>query len=147
MERAKDGDKQAYEALVIKHRTSAVYFANSFICDLYESEDIVQECFVKIYINRMSYKPSHTFKTYLFTVIRNACIDYLRKNKKRRVTNLDDISEISNNITPEDSIIKTERMTTIFKNIDSLPNGYKTALYLLVIDEMSYNRSVNCQYD
>ena len=141
MEQVKNGDKSAYEALVIKHRAKAVSFAYSFIYDLYESEDIAQECFARIYINRMSYKFSNTFKTYLFTVIRNACIDYLRQNKNNRPINLDDITEISrisNNITPEDSFIKEEIMTLIFKHIDSLPDNYKTALYLFAVDNMNY---------
>jgi RNA polymerase sigma-70 factor (ECF subfamily) len=139
MEKVKDGDKTAYETLVIKHRAKAINFAYSFISDLYEAEDVIQECFVKAYINRMSYNPSNTFKTYLFTVIRNCCIDYLRQNKKNRKINLDDISEIADNISPEDSFIQTERMATILSHLDSLPDDYKTALYLLAFDEMSYN--------
>jgi RNA polymerase sigma-70 factor (ECF subfamily) len=139
MEKVKNGDKSAYETLVIKYRAMAINFAYSFICDLYEAEDIIQECFVKIYIHRTEYKPSHTFKTYLFTVIRNTCIDYLRKNKNRRTVNINDITEISTNITPENSVIQTERMNTIFKHLDSLPDDYKTALYLLAINEMTYN--------
>ena len=141
MEQVKNGDKTAYETLVIRHRAPAINFAYSFISDLYESEDIVQECFVKVYINRLEYKPSNTFKTYLFTVIRNACIDYLRYYKKRHTVSLDDITEISNNINinPEDSAIKTERMTAILKNLDSLPDDYKTAIYLFAVDEMTYS--------
>ena len=138
MEQAKNGGKSAYEALVIKHRTNAINFAYSFIADLYEAEDIVQECFVRVYINRAEYKPLHTFKTYLFTVIRNACIDYLRQNKKSHTVNLDDVAELSDNIFPENSIVKSERMATIFKHIDRLPNDYKTALYLYAVDEMNY---------
>jgi RNA polymerase sigma-70 factor (ECF subfamily) len=87
----------------------------------------------------MDYKPSHTFKTYLFTIIRNACIDYLRQNNKSRTISLDDITEISNNISPENSVIKAERMTLIFKHIKNLPDDYKTALYLFAVDEMNYN--------
>lgn len=141
MEKVKNGDKTAYESLVIKHRTNAVNFAYSFTSDLYEAEDIVQECFAKIYINRMEYKALSTFKTYLFTVIRNSCIDYLRQNKKRHTINLDDVSEVlNNNAAPEDSLIKAERMTVVFKHINSLPKDYKTALYLLAVDEMSYEQ-------
>ena len=140
MAKAKNGDKSAYEALVIKHRANAVNFAYSFISDLYEAEDIVQECFARVYINRTEYKPLNTFKTYLFAVIRNRCIDRLRHNKKNRMINLDDITEISNNITPEDTAVKSERMTAIFKHLDNLPENYKTALYLFAVDEMTYGQ-------
>jgi len=140
MEQVKNDDKSAYEILIIKHRAKAINFAYSFICDVYEAEDIVQECFVKVYINRIEYKPSHTFKTYLFTVIRNTCIDYLRQNKKSRMINLDDIAELSNNITLENLIIKKECMSAIFEHFDKLPEDYKTALYLFAVDEMNYEQ-------
>lgn len=139
MEKVKNGDKSAYEALVLKHRANAVNFAYNIIFDSYEAEDIVQECFAKVYVNRMSHKPLTAFKTYLFTVIRNSCIDFLRRNKKSREVYYDDISDVPNNITPEDSIIKTERINTIFKSFDSLSDDYKTALYLFAVDEMNYS--------
>jgi len=142
MERVKVGDQKAFEALVIRHRTKAVCFAYSFVSDLYEAEDIVQECFAGIYVNRMSYKPLCSFKTYLFTVIRNACIDYLRWAKKNFTVALDDIPDTPNpmaDVVPDDSFIKTERMAAIFRHLDSLPKDYRTALYLLAVDDMPYN--------
>ena len=138
---AKNGDKTAYETLVIKHRANAVSFAYGFTADLFEAEDIVQECFAKVYINRTDYKPLNNFKTYLFAVIRNACIDYLRQNKKSRYISLDDAAEISDNLSPEDSIVKSERITAIFKHFNSLPEDYKAALYLFAVDEMSYKQT------
>ena len=140
MEKVKNGDQSAYETLVAKHRAKAINFAYGFISDLYEAEDIVQECFAKVYINRMEYRPTNTFKTYLFAVIRNSCIDYLRKNKKNRKINLDDISEIADNTTPEDYLIQKERMAKIYGHLDSLPHDYKTALYFLAFEEMTYGQ-------
>ena len=140
MERAKNGDKGAYEALVSKHRINAINFAYGHIFDLCDAEDIVQECFVKAYISRMEYKPSNTFKTYLFAIIRNACIDYLRqtKNKKSQTVSLEDIAEISQGENPEEAILKAERMEAIFRHMDALPDDYKTALHLFAVDEMNY---------
>ncbi len=81
MQFVQQGDRTAFETLMIKHRVAATYFANSFIHDIDISEDIVQESFISVYMSRMNYKPIHTFKTYLFTVVRNHAIDYLRKKK------------------------------------------------------------------
>lgn len=140
MEKVKSGVKDAYETLVIKHRSAAINFADSFISDLYEAEDIVQECFAKIYITRMEYKPSHTFKTYLFAVIRNRCIDYLRQKKKSGTVNLDNLSEISCNAVVEDLFFENEQQDKIFNQLNNLTNDYRTAIYLFAIDGMSYDQ-------
>lgn len=140
MEKVKDGDKDAYEVLVLKHRVSAINFANSFLMDIHTAEDIVQECFAKVYINRMEYKPSFTFKTYLFTIIRNKCIDHLRKLKRNAVLNLDEIGDIKHSETPEVLLSQRENMNKIFQNIKSLNDDYRTAIYLFAIEEMSYEK-------
>ena len=52
MEQVKSGDKKAFEKLVLLHRKSAIGFAYRLIKDSYLSEDIVQESFAAVYINR-----------------------------------------------------------------------------------------------
>ncbi len=140
MELTQSGDKKAYEELVLKHRVKAIEFANSFVFNYYTAEDIVQECFAKIYISRQRYKPSFTFKTYLFTVIRNRCIDELRRAKPLSPINFDEEFEISDLNTPEKMMVERERYQTIFANLNGLQDAYKTALYLYAVEEMSYKQ-------
>lgn len=132
------GDKSAYEKIVINNRMSAISFAFSYVKDVHIAEDIVQECFVKIYINKSKYKPTFKFKTYLFTVIKNKCIDHIRKNNTRQTVNIDDVFEISDKNTPEQQLLNTERSHIIINILNSLQNDFKTALYLYAVEEMSY---------
>ncbi len=138
MKQVQTGDKSAFEAIVLRYRLSAIQFANSFVFDIFAAEDIVQDCFIKIYLNRMNYEFSHTFKTFLFTIVRNKSIDYLRKNKAQRLVNLDSIHEIEELNSQEDIFLKKEMSNRIFKILKSLKDDYKTALYLFAIEEMSY---------
>lgn len=138
MLRVQRGDKVAFDEIVLSHRVSAVSFAYGFVKDIDISEDIVQDCFVKIYINRLDYKPLHTFKAYLFTLIRNKCIDYLRKNAVYQSVDIGSIEELSDGNSPEEIVIKKERTDKIFEILNGLRDNYKTALYLFAVEELSY---------
>ena len=140
MEKVKKGDKYSYEILVLKHRVSAIHFANSFLNDVHTAEDIVQESFAKVYINRMSYKFTYSFKTYLFTIIRNMCIDELRKTRRNAILNLDDTKDISYDNIPEDIFSKKENMNEIIHHFRSLKDDYRIAIYLFAVEEMSYEK-------
>lgn len=115
MEKTKDGNKEAFEKLVLKNRKDAIGFAYSYLKDIYISEDIVQESFASIYINRHSYKPKNTFKTFLFAVIRNRCIDFLRKNKNYTSISLNDIYIESKEPMPYEIVEREETMNHLIK--------------------------------
>lgn len=46
-----------------------------------EAEDVTQEVFVKLWKNIKKFNPEKKFKTWLFQIAKNTCIDFLRKNK------------------------------------------------------------------
>ena len=135
MELVQSGDKQSFDELVTKHRVKAIAFANSFVHNLQTSEDIVQECFIKIYLYRDSYKPTHTFKTFLFTLIRNKAIDDIRKKKPTELTG----QEMSSSKTLEELYIDKEQRQIVFEILGGLQKDYKTALYLYAVENMSYS--------
>jgi RNA polymerase sigma factor, sigma-70 family len=134
----KNGDKKAYNIIVLKHRASAISFAYSFLYDLFVAEDIVQDVFVNIYIKRESYKPIYEFRTFLFQAIRNKCIDYLRRSKIRTAIDIKSIAEISSR-SAEETFLQSEREKIIFEIMDNLKDDYKTALYLFAVDGASYD--------
>ena len=137
MELVKNGDKEAYNKIVIEHRVSAISFAYSFVYDLYVAEDIVQDVFVNIYIKRKSYRPVCEFKTFLFQAIRNKSIDYLRRTKIRTAVDLNNLAELVS-CSAEEAFLQTEKTKLIFELMNELNNDYKTALYLFAIEGESY---------
>lgn len=129
----KDGDREAFEALVLKHRMPAVRFAQKYVGDEYIAEDIVQDSFAIIYIKRMEYKPKHSFKTFLYTVIRNKCIDYLRKQKN---VSIDEVELYTPSA--EEVVVDREERSRAAELLRSLNNEYQRALYLFEYEDMSY---------
>ena len=46
------------------------------------ADDLLQETFIKVYINLHRYRPDYTFGQWLYTIARNTFIDYVRKRQE-----------------------------------------------------------------
>lgn len=139
MKKFQKGNEQAFEELIIKYRDSAVYFAQRYTWDKYIAEDITQESFAYLYVYKDKYNEKYSFKTYLFTIIRNKSIDYYRKIKKEELKdNLYTLNTLDN---PEDLLIKNERKNLVINNINKLKEDYKTAIYLIDYEEFTYKEA------
>ncbi|WBW98898.1 RNA polymerase sigma factor [Oceanirhabdus sp. W0125-5] len=139
-----NGDKNSFEELMIKYQESAIAFAKRYVTDEYIAEDIAQEAFAYIYVHRAKYKRKYSFKTYLFTIIKNKSIDYIRKNKPINfVDNIEPAYYLSsstkeNHLSAENEVIKREEIETIQGCLDNLKEDYRTVIYLYEYEELSY---------
>lgn len=138
MERFKQGEKEAFEELMIHYRHSAIGFAQRFIHDAYMAEDIVQEAFAYVYVFRDRYDSKYSFKTYLYTIIRNKSIDYLRKKKE---VSLYDESLITSSEMVEEALLRRDTVDCVNRNIRKLKADYKAVLHLIDYEELTYKEA------
>jgi len=75
------GDKKSLEILIKKYLQSIYNFTFRFTGNESDTEDIVQEVFVKVWKNIKKFDSQKSFKTWLFTIAKNTSIDFLRKKK------------------------------------------------------------------
>lgn len=134
------GDKEAFEELILKYRDNAVNFATRFVHDYYIAEDIVQECFAYLYVNRGKYNIKFSFKTYLFTMIKNKAIDYIRKWNRVSPYSEVEINEINTN-SPEEIYLQKEENEEINQNIKKLKDDYRTVVYLIDYEGFTYKET------
>jgi RNA polymerase sigma-70 factor (ECF subfamily) len=90
MLRYKDGDLGAFEFLVEKHQQPLFSFVYRLCNDYHQTEDLVQEVFLRVIRTARQYEPRAKFTTYLYTVAHNVCIDHLRRKKTHRNVSLSD---------------------------------------------------------
>lgn len=129
-----NGDKDSFEKLIIKYRVPAIYFAKRFIKDSYLAEDIVQESFADIYVHSERYNSKYSFKSYLYAIIKNKCVDYIRKNKSLPFEEIDSIT----NYTPEMEFLEKERNNIVLEKINQMKDDYRLAIYLVEYEQLSY---------
>ena len=150
IERFQRGEVMAYEILVKRHKERLLNFVYRFIGNLPDSEDIVQETFVRLYIHKDSYQPSARFITWLFTIAGNLAKSELRKRKIRNVLSIHRYFSGSSGMESKDMDLPDEEITAdqradgkikeeaIQKAILSLPIQFREAVVLRDVQDFSY---------
>lgn len=81
MEAVRSGNLEAFEALVRRHQRPLLNFFRRMGVGM-DVEDMTQETFVRLFRSRERYRPEAGFKTFLYTIARNAWIDVARKKSR-----------------------------------------------------------------
>ena len=76
------GNKEAFDELINRHRKNLICFINSYVRNIETAEDLAQDVFVYILINRKEYDFKYKMKTYLYTIAKSRALNYLKRNKK-----------------------------------------------------------------
>ena len=69
------GDEEAFEKLVIRHKNSMMYFISRYTKNIQIAEDISQDVFVYLLINKNQYDLKYSFKTYLYMIAKCRAIN------------------------------------------------------------------------
>jgi RNA polymerase sigma-70 factor (ECF subfamily) len=83
MLRVAAGDRKAFALLFDRYHASVARFAFRFVGDPARAEELTQDIFVKLYRNAKAYKPTAQFKTFLFRVATNHCLNEVRRGEYR----------------------------------------------------------------
>jgi len=75
--------RSAFDSWVNEYTNAMIGFALRYIKDVDQCMDIVQDSFLAAYNSIHTYDNSRNPKTWLFTILRNKCIDNIRKDKIR----------------------------------------------------------------
>ncbi len=78
------GEKEAYEAVFMRYYVKVRRFILGILRDTGAAEDLTQDVFLKIWINREKLPAIVSFDNYLFTIARNVACDYLRRQQSSR---------------------------------------------------------------
>ena len=76
------GDQKAFSLLVGRHKDAIFRKCKGYVKDEDAAKDLCQEILIKLYLKIQSYQNQARFSTWLFSIIHNTSIDYLRKNKR-----------------------------------------------------------------
>ena len=83
------GDVAAFEEILNRHEKAVFNFIARFVGDRTVAEDLVQEVFLRVIKTAGKYKKKAKFRTWLFTIARNICIDTARRRVRRPEVSLD----------------------------------------------------------
>ncbi|MDC3125134.1 sigma-70 family RNA polymerase sigma factor [Gammaproteobacteria bacterium] len=154
VKRAKAGDYQAFDLLVLKYQSRLISTAFKFVKDLQIAEDLVQDSFIKSFKSIGSFREDSTFYTWIYRITVNTSKNYLVSKKRKDELLQTDISKEENYAieaidkdTPEDLFHANQLHKIILESLNGLGEDTKTALTLREFDGLSYEQIaevVNC---
>jgi len=75
------GDERAFRTLFERHARAMVAFCHHFVRDAARAEELAQDVFLKVYRAAGRYRPSARFKTFLYRIASNHCLNELRRGE------------------------------------------------------------------
>ncbi|OQP64109.1 hypothetical protein A3860_22140 [Niastella vici] len=140
MQSITDKDPAAFNEVYDKLYRKLFLFAKSLIYDTEEARDIVAESFFKLWTQQKQFSNMAHLQVYFYTVIKNACIDYLRKDKLRtKIENqLIKAGNVQENVI-ELKFQEAELVQLLYERINQLPERMQQVFKLTYLD--GYTRS------
>ena len=78
------GDQDAFEQLVRAYDQSVLRLAVNLLRSQEDARDVFQEAFLRVFRSIDSFRFDCSFHTWLYRIVTNICLDYLRKRKVRK---------------------------------------------------------------
>jgi len=145
--RVQEGDKRAFDLLVLKYQHKVHAIVGRFVRDTDEVADVVQEAFIKAYRALPKFRGESQFYTWLYRIAVNTAKNYLVSRSRRPPgsdVDIDDAEYYSGSEylkdlgTPENQLFRDELESVIVNSIAELPEDLRTAVTLREYEGLSY---------
>lgn len=139
-----DGDSVAFEHLFNRYRDPMYQiYVQRTGGNSDDAHDLLQETFVKVYLNLHRYNPVFTFGQWVYTIARNTFVDYIRKRRDELSIDVlqggySNISPVSVAPTPEESYINTQQRSQLEHHLGRMTPRYRQLIELRFFKEYSY---------
>lgn len=130
------GDAGALEDLVRAYSDALVRFSCLFVKNPDIAEDIAEDAFAALIVKRKKFPQDGALKAYLYKIVRNRSIDYLR-SRRRKDAPLSQFENVLASADTERQIIAGVRNEQLYSCLSALPQNYRDALSLIYFDGFS----------
>ncbi|WP_433334407.1 sigma-70 family RNA polymerase sigma factor [Spirillospora sp. CA-294931] len=129
---ARIGDEQASDELYRRHHGAVLGYARGLVRDQHMAEDLTSEAFARtLAALREGMGPQVACRPYLYTVVRNAAVDWARAGRRTVVT--DEVAEWADR--PAEELPDVDERDTLVRAFRSLPDRWQTVLWHTVIED------------
>ncbi len=147
MKRVQQGERSAFDLLVLKYQHKILKLIMRYIHDPSEALDVAQDAFIRAYRAARSFRGDSAFYTWMYTIAINTAKNHLTRARRRPLCLVPDPQDLEQHEgfaklqdldTPEGLTLAEEILQTVNKAIQSLPDDLRTALLLREIDGLNY---------
>lgn len=130
------GDRNAFEALFRLHYAPLCAFAAQYVKDVDKAEDLVQDLFFRLWMERERTKVTSSVKAYLFQAVRNRCLNALKTQSRVRSLNEEIDDATGHEERSEEEF--TDRSARVHAAIEGLPEERRKVFKLSRNDGLKY---------
>lgn len=139
--KVQNGDSESFGHLIERYESKMLRYAHKFLFDTEESKDLVQEVFIKAYINIKSLDTSRRFSPWLYRIAHNEFINALKKKGRERAFPFDfDLlfpHPVARETADREATVNDLR-AMLDRCLDKLDTKYREPLVLYYYEEMEY---------
>ncbi|WP_062052903.1 RNA polymerase sigma-70 factor [Aquimarina longa] len=131
----------SFKKLFEKHYSELCSLAYNYLKDLEKSKDVVQEVYIKVWEKKQNLITEKNAHYYLFTSVKNSCIDILRKHKYTLSLSDETVANTLADDETYDNDDEDENITVqefIKKALEELPPKCKLIFMMSRFDNMTY---------
>lgn len=137
----RNGDKEALGILYNRYKSRIEYFIYNIVKDYQKAQDLTQETF--IYIMKHRIKENCSFKCTIYLIAKSKAYNYINiENRRNEIENVY-LNKVDNLIENDalEYIERVEAKNEILQAIELLDKRYRDAIYLVKIEELSYEET------
>lgn len=138
---AQMGDTQAFGELVERYEAKLLRYAKRFLFGYTDAEDVVQEVFVKAYVNIQGFDASRSFGAWIYRIAHNEFINAIRKKGREPLSFFDPDTLFPHPIAKEtaDKEVKSNELKHMLDGaLNKLDAKYREPLVLYYYEDMDY---------
>jgi RNA polymerase sigma-70 factor (ECF subfamily) len=140
------GDAAAFRVLFERHARAMVAFCHHFVRDQARAEELAQDVFLKLHQSAPRYQPSARFRTFLYRIASNHCLNELRRGEyaARRARERDDEAPLEvddlpgTQASPEEQAAGGDLSRAVDRLLGRLPEKQRAAFVLCRFQGLSY---------
>lgn len=130
------GEPSTFTRLAKRYERSLYCFCLALVGDAEMARDLAQDTLLEVWRTRQSYRPTSTFRAYLFTIARNRGRSHLRWRSIRRFVGLDQVKTTVEG--PASRLLAADRDRQLWASLERLPEHFRLPLVLRFVEELEY---------
>lgn len=138
IQRMKEGDKAAFDLFYEKYKNVAMHTVYLIVGNKADSEDVVQESFIRCYEHISALKHNEKFKGWFFHILTRTAWEYgKKKNKEVPQEDMSNFEKQGVEPSAAEIAMAKERAASIMRLVEDLPLKHRTVVVLYYYNEFS----------
>ncbi len=137
VEQVRSRDREQYAVIMARYQEKLLRYATALVSDTDAAADIVQESFIKAFVNLRSFNVKKRFSSWIYRIVHNEAMNAVMKY--RHETALPEGFDMPGDEDAERDLEKREIVARVQRCISKLPIRYAEPIALFYLEDQPYD--------